>query len=1092
VSAEPSAHPTLYPDAPPPPIAPDAITRDGEGRATVRAVRIGEPLRIDGILDEPLYRDLPALSDFIQVEPAAGEPATERTETWVAFDDDHVYVSFRAWDGQMSTLIATEMRRDSTYNWQGNDLVSFIFDTFYDRRSSFTFTMNPLGGRSDGTMVNDRQYGSDWTARSSSRSTGSFVPDRACSRRRFVPRRSEAESGPAGDYNAFRQQVTRSPGDQFGPYRIISLVGTGGFGEVYKARDTRLDRTVALKILPSADRGLKVRFEREARAIASLQHPHICTLYDVGEADGTSYLVMEFLEGETLATRIARGPLTLDEALEIAAQVAGALARAHAAGIVHRDLKPANIMLTRGGAKLLDFGLAKLKMPRGPVGELSAMATDAMAPITGHGAIVGTLQYMSPEQIEGREADARADIWSLGLVLYEMLTGTRAFAGASPASLIAAILGTPPPTVSAAGRQSPDSLDWLVSSCLIKDREERFQSAHDVFLQLQRVASERRTPDAAGDRSFRRRSRVVVATLASIVLALAAWIALRGPEPAAARLVSFLVHAPEGVTFMPAPMFLTVSPDGSRLAFVGSDGTGVRRLWVRDLDSTETRLLPGTADADQPFWSADSRSLAFVDATDSMLKRIDVGGGPPRVVCQIPGGQTIQGGSWSEDDVMLFAIIGGGNPIFSVAASGGTPVPVTTLDRGRGEVAHLWPHFLPDGEHFLYLSINERAEQSGIDAATLGEPGSTRVVDAASNVAYSAPGFLLFAREQTLLAQPFDTGQLRTTGDPVAIADGLGPPPGNGRSPFAASRNGVLAYRAQGGDLFSSVLTWFDRTGATLGTVGPPNAYRATVLSPDGTRVAAQIGWTVGSDVWIADVARGLFTRLTSNPANDESPVWSPDSTRIAFASNRDGGVFDVYEVPADGSAPERVLVESDRNKRPLQWSRDGKWMLLDAGGLTAVALDTEQAPVPIGDRNAVAFGELSPDARWVAHTSRDSGRLEIYVERFLAPSRKWQVSTNGGTRPHWRGDGRELFYLGLDNRIYAVPVTLADTPTFGTPVALFPVQLTSNLFGATQFDGINVTPDGQRFLVTLRTEDSTDNPVVVTVNWPVALTGPR
>jgi Tol biopolymer transport system component len=322
------------------------------------------------------------------------------------------------------------------------------------------------------------------------------------------------------------------------------------------------------------------------------------------------------------------------------------------------------------------------------------------------------------------------------------------------------------------------------------------------------------------------------------------------------------------------------------------------------------------------------------------------------------------------------------------------------------------------------------------------------------------------------------------------LAEKLGPPPGNGRSAFAASRNGVLAYRQTGSDLYSAVLTWFDRSGRKLGTVGPPNAYRSTVLSPDGTKVAAQVGWTVGSDVWIAEVSRGLFTRLTSSPANDESPVWSPDSTRVAFASNRDGNIFNVYDIAADGTSPERPVFASDRNKRPLQWSSDGKWMLLDSNGLTALSLDNQHRVMPLGDRETIAaFGQLSADNEWVAFTSRDSGRLEIYVQRFLTPSRKWQVSTAGGSRPHWRADGRELFYLGLDNQLYAVPVTLGTTPTFGAPVALFSVQLTSTLQGATQFDGINVTPDGQRFLVTLQTENTTDNPVTVKVNWTAGLT---
>jgi len=881
--------------------------------------------------------------------------------------------------------------------------------------------------------------------------------------------------------------VSLSRGDRLGPYHIVAPIGAGGFGEVYEARDTRLDRTVAIKVLPSTAPELKARFEREAKAIAALQHPHICTLHDIGHVDTVDYLVMEFLDGETLADRIAHGPLAIDDAVKTGVEVASALDAAHRAGIVHRDLKPANIMLTRSGVKLLDFGIAKLKGTAPSRDELPTVATMTAVPITSQGAVVGTLHYMSPEQIEGREVDARTDVWSLGLVLYEMLSGVRTFSGTSSASIAAAILGTTPPPLSTLQPNTPRSLDRLIASCLAKDRDARFHSAHDVALLLRSIADERHDVDST-TRVPRWLKPLLAAVAVVGVLALIAVLVLRPANTVASAPVSFLVHSPENATFLPAPMFLTVSPDGRNLAFVGADAGGIRRIWVRDINSPQLRVLPSTDDADQPFWSADGREVAFLDAKDSKLKRIDINGGPPRVICDVPGGQTLQGGTWNERGVVLFGTIGGGNPIFTVAASGGTPAPATTLNRATGEVAHLWPHFLPDGEHFLFLAQNARSDQSHISVGRIGETQTTPVVDALSNVAYS-DGYLLFARDQRLLAQPFDADRLRTTGEPVMIAEKLGPPPGNGRSAFAASRNGVLAYRQTGSDLYSAVLTWFDRSGRKLGTVGPPNAYRSTVLSPDGTRVAAQVGWTVGSDVWIAEVSRGLFTRLTSSPANDESPVWSPDSARVAFASNRDGNIFNVYDIAADGSSPERPVFASDRNKRPLQWSADGKWMLLDSNGLTALSLDDQHRTIALGDRESIAaFGQLAADNEWVAFTSRDSGRLEIYVQRFLSPSRTWQVSTAGGSRPHWRADGRELFYLGLDNKIYAVPVTLGTTPTFGSPVPLFQVQLTSTLQGATQFDGINVTPDGQRFLVTLQTENTADNPVTVKVNWTAGL----
>jgi eukaryotic-like serine/threonine-protein kinase len=889
--------------------------------------------------------------------------------------------------------------------------------------------------------------------------------------------------------NNRRTTVALSRGDRLGPYHIVAPVGAGGFGEVYEARDTRLDRTVAIKVLPSTAPELKARFEREAKAIAALQHPHICTLHDIGHADGVDYLVMEDLEGETLADRIVRGPLALDDALKVGAAVAEALDAAHRAGIIHRDLKPANIMLTRSGVKLLDFGIAKLKSVTQSREELPTVATMTAVSLTNQGAVVGTLHYMSPEQIEGREVDARTDVWSLGLVLDEMLTGVRTFSGTSSASIAAAIVATTPAPLSTRRPNTPRSLERLVASCLAKDRDARFHSAHDVALLLRSIVDERLdTPEPIGRNKWARPLAVAIA-VAAIVISVIAWRSRPTSTAAPAFPVSFAVTAPPDATFLPAPMFLTIAPDGRTLAAVGADAGGTRHLWVRNLNSTQIRMLPGTEDVDQPFWSADSRELAFLDSTDSKLKRIDINGGPKRVICDVPGGLTLQGGTWNEHGLVLFGTIGGGNPIFSVPAAGGTATPVTALDRAKGEVTHVWPHFLPDGEHFLYLSINTQSDRSGIDVARIGQAGSTRVLDALSNVAYSEPGFLLFARERRLLAQPFDARALTITGNAVVIAEGLGPPPGNGRSAFAASRNGVLAYRPGGDDLYSSVLTWFDRSGRKLGVIGGPNAYRSTVLSPDGTRVAAQVGWTVGSDVWIAEVSRGLFTRLTSSPANDESPVWSPDSTRIAFGSNREGGVLNLYDVAADGSSPERRVFASEHNKRPLQWSADGKWLLVDSDGLIAVALDEQHRTLPVGDRESVTtFGQLSTDSEWLAFTSRDSGRLEIYVRRFLTPSRKWQVSTQGGTRPHWRADGKELFYLGLDNAIYAVPVTLGSTPTFGSPTKLFTVRLTSTLQGATQFDGINVTPDGQRFLVTLQTENSADQPVTVRVNWPAGL----
>jgi hypothetical protein len=449
----------------------------------------------------------------------------------------------------------------------------------------------------------------------------------------------------------------------------------------------------------------------------------------------------------------------------------------------------------------------------------------------------------------------------------------------------------------------------------------------------------------------------------------------------------------------------------------------------------------------------------------------------------------LQGGTWNRNGVILFALIGGGNPIFSVPAAGGTPTAVTVLDRAHGEIAHFWPHFLPDGNHFLYLAVNERSDRTGIYVARIGAPGATRLIDALSNVAYAEPGFLLFAREQTVVAQPFDARRLTITGPPVAIAEGVGVAPGNGRATFAASATGVFAYRPQNRGVFTARLTWFDRTGRVFGTVGPPNVYGATALSRDGNRVAAQIGISVGGTIWVADVARGLFTRLTTDAGNNESPVWSPDGTRIAFASNKDGNTFNIYDVAADGSTPSRLVFKSERNKSPLQWSDDGKWLVFESNGVWALRLNGGQPLVPIGPRDATTvFGQLSSDGQWTTYASNETGRFEVYVQRFPVSGRAWRVSVNGGTRPHWRKDGRELFFLGSDNLLYSVSMAPAEMPSFGDPVPLFATTLNRTVQGTLGFDGISVTTDGQRFLINSAIEDDSPSPVVVRLNWLAAL----
>jgi serine/threonine protein kinase len=882
--------------------------------------------------------------------------------------------------------------------------------------------------------------------------------------------------------------MTLAAGTRLGVYEIVAPIGKGGFGEVYRARDTRLDRSVAIKVLPSTDPELKARFDREARTIASLQHPNICTLHDLGHHQDFDYLVLEFLEGETLAERIRRGPLPLDEALTIGIAITSALDRAHRAGIVHRDVKPENVILTRSGPKLLDFGLAKLRRAASVVVGMS-VATAESPFVTAEGTIVGTLQYMSPEQIDGGEPDPRSDIWAFGCVFYEMLTAEKAFPGSTPASLIAAIMHGGTPRVSSRRPLTPAIVDRVIASCLASSPDNRFHSAHDVGLQLQWIATA--PPELTAPR--RRTSRQFVPWIVAAVAILAAIVFLvqrpSTPQINEQPPFAFQVNPVDGAPFPVAPMFLSVSPDGNMLAFVAGEVSASQRLFVRPMTSTEARWLQGTENVDQPFWSADSRSIAFVDRMQSKLRRVDVAGGPSRTIADIPGGQTLQGGTWNQNGDILFGVIGGGNPLYKVSAAGGTPVPATTLDRAAGDLGHFWPHFLPDGDHFLYAVPNAAPDRGGIFLGSLKTPRATRIVDTMSNVAYSDPGFLLFVREETLLAQRFDLRRMALLDEPAVVADKMGTGAGNGRAAFAASRNGILAYRPQGGGVYTTSLTWVDRSGRVIGTVGPPNLHRAIALSPDGTRVAVQIGWTVGSDIWVTDMNRGIPTRLTSDPSNEEWPVWSPDGSRIAFASNRDGPVFDIYDLPADGSAAPHLLFKSDRSKKPVQWSRDGKWLLFDANGMFGLRLDGDGTPIPIGSGARQAeFARISPDGEWIAYVSDENGRPEIFLQRFPTPSGRWPISSNGGTRPHWRADGRELYYLGLDNKLYGVPLTTGSPPAIGSAKPLFTVRLTSAPRGVTMFDGIEPAAEGQRFLVNLAAESVSPQPITVRVNWPRSL----
>ncbi len=719
---------------------------------------------------------------------------------------------------------------------------------------------------------------------------------------------------------AFRT-VALTAGTRLGPYEIATMLGAGGMGEVYAARDTRLNRTVAIKVLPphvASDPELRQRLEREARSIAALNHPHICVLHDVGHDSGTDFLVMEHLQGETLADRLKKGPLPLDQALRYAIEISDALDKAHRQGIVHRDLKPANIMITPAGVKLLDFGLAKAQVQVVTPAGLSQAPTGNVE-LTAHGTVLGTIQYMAPEQLEGREADARSDIFALGAVLYEMVTGRKAFEGKSQASLMASILEREPRSISELQPLSPPALEHVIQGCLAKAPEDRWQTAHDVMKQLKWIAaggSQVGTVAAVSPQRRGRLSWIVAAGLATVLVAaaLAALRYLRTPEQS--EQTRFSVSTP----FTPNPTLLSASPDGRHIAFVAqSSPDAPTQLFVRPLDSVEARPLPGTEQAGPPFWSPDSRHIGFV--AQGKLKRIDIAGGSPQNISDVT---TFAGGTWNDDGVIVFAV--GLGTLKRVSASGGEPVDVTTLDQASGETIQAWPFFLPDGRHFLYLGGSGAGSESrAIYVGSLDSKERVHVLKASSMPVFALPGYLLFHRDGTLMAQPFDDKKFTVSGDPIRLADGLASIPQVGRAAFSTSNTGVLLYRT--GEAFvETQLTWYDRNGKPLGRVDVPQGqYRGLSLSPDNKRLAVhRHEEPAGGDVWVLDQERGTFTRLTFTGHNI-APMWSRDGNLITFSSDRDAGPMNIYQKSSSGAGNDEPVLKSDVPKFPEDWAPDGQ-----------------------------------------------------------------------------------------------------------------------------------------------------------------------
>lgn len=880
-------------------------------------------------------------------------------------------------------------------------------------------------------------------------------------------------------------------GTRLGPYEVLAPIGGGGMGEVYRGRDTRLNRSVAIKVLPAEfaeNAQLKVRFEREARTISSLNHPHICQLYDIGESDtAIHYIVMEYLEGETLAERLAKGPLPLSQALRIGVEIASALDKAHRQGIVHRDVKPANIMLTKSGSKLLDFGLAKGHPAGGPLAGLTHMPTE-QKPLTQEGTILGTFQYMSPEQLEGAEADARSDLWAFGAVLYEMVTGRKAFQGHSKTSLIAAIVNQDPPPVSQIQPLTPPALEHVIRKCLAKEADARWQSAYDIAEELKWISEMGSQPGVAVSRTRRFRRETLGWTAAGLALILAVALAARQAQRAEPiqRYIASIVP-PAGTSFDfggPKAGALTISPDGKHLTFVGAGADGINRLWVRNLWTGESRALQGTEAAQYPFWSPDGRQIGFF--ADRRLKTIPVEGGATVILCDV---NDARGGSWSHDGLIVFAPHWR-DPIHKVPASGGAPAAITKLDQSRSETTHRWPHFLPDGKHFLYLAGSHISDTtSGNNAIYVGsiDGGEPRLLLRARSNAVYAGGHLLFLREQKLLAQRFDPKSLRLEAEPIMLADGVRYETGFFQAVFAASDR-VLVYQL-GGSATRTSINWINRKGENVGRFAEPGVFFAVSISPDQKTVAVDHGDP--GDLWLYDLERGVRSRFTFDAMTEGGAIWSPDGKSLLYWSDRNGP-FNLYRKDIGSGAETRLTTDPNFAEGPLDWSRDGRyWIIMredirkrDRSDLWIVPSDAPEKKFPY---IATPFDEwdarFSPDGKLVAYVSDESGRNEIYVATFPKPTEKWQISDSGGTGPRWRRDGRELFYLARDGKMMAVPILSLSPFTARQPAALF--QSRAVVAPIPLFD---VTADGQRFLINERATDDEITPVTLVLNWPAAL----
>jgi serine/threonine protein kinase/Tol biopolymer transport system component len=879
--------------------------------------------------------------------------------------------------------------------------------------------------------------------------------------------------------------MSLTSGTKLGPYEIQSPLGAGGMGEVYLAKDTRLDRTVAVKILPSHlsdNPEARQRFDREARAISSLNHPNICTLHDVGHQDGIDFLVMEFLEGETLADRLAKGPLPTEQVLRYGIEICEGLERAHKSGVVHRDLKPGNVMLTKTGAKLMDFGLAKATLA-GAVPASSLTMTIADQPLTARGTILGTFQYMSPEQAEGKEADARSDIFALGAMLYEMVTGKRAFTGKSQASMVAAILASEPTPISVVQPMTPPALAQVVKSCLAKDPEERFQTVHDLKLQLKWIAeassSQLGAPAQVRARRVLQKRTLLIAAVAGWILAAAAlaiFLSSRSQLAEARRPMTASWLPPSDMEFASVHEgALALSPDGSKLAFLAlTHDPPELKLWLRDVTTGTVRPVEGVKEPTFPFWSPDGKYIGFFSA--GKLKKVALAGGPVQVLCDAPEGR---GASWNARGVIIFTpnIT---DSLYKVPEGGGVPEKITEPKPGWGNRN---PYFLPDGDHFLYIARDPSGSIGALYGASLSGERPRQILERASNVQYSE-GYLLYLRETVLLAQRFDPKSLKFSGDPEPVAEKLDSWSGRDLAAFTAA-HGTLAFRHA--SLQKTQPIWVDRTGKELGRFGEPGVYSSPKPSPDGSLVGlVRTDPDTGrGDVWIVDTNRNTVARSTFVDAANVFYAFSPDAKKIAVSTIGGAAPERLWIQPASGSGDQEKFEIPQIHAQDVSWSPNGRFLFFMVQN-NATRTDVYYIDLN-GDRKSTPFlhspadednAVLSPNGKWLAYDSDESGRLEIYVTAFPSPGGKWQVSSGGGGSPSWSADGKQLYYYAFGDKVklMSVPIQNVETFEFGASTAL-PIHLSD-------FDNIGPPAPGERFPALKLLSGGQSQPQEVILNW--------